>query len=203
MSKPIHNEHKQVMSLISPGVMTNNNMLPMNNQSLKDFDENTNSNIGKGSLITNNELKESNKNADSNSFDNTKQESFCKSKHMKKAASFEMKVKSLPKKDGSSHNNNNSISLSRNNNQDNDNNTIINNSHLLTISSQLMSSKKCVFVYIFLIIMSIFTFVYSIIDIFYSLNRIPLITCEVILCVVMTVDMIIRIILLVIYSNII
>ena len=47
------------------------------------------------------------------------------------------------------------------------------------------SSKRFIIFYIILIIISLLTLIYSIIDIFYSMNKIPLLIAEVILCILM------------------
>ena len=47
------------------------------------------------------------------------------------------------------------------------------------------SSKKFIIFYIILIIISLLTLIYSIIDIFYSMSKIPLLIAEVILCILM------------------
>lgn len=47
------------------------------------------------------------------------------------------------------------------------------------------SSKRFIIFYIILIIISLLTLIYSIIDIFYSMSKIPLLIAEVILCILM------------------
>ena len=47
------------------------------------------------------------------------------------------------------------------------------------------SSKRFIIFYIILIIISLLTLIYSIIDIFYSMSKIPLLIAEVILCVLL------------------
>ena len=47
------------------------------------------------------------------------------------------------------------------------------------------SSKRFIIFYIILIIISLLTLIYSIIDIFYSMSKIPLLITEVILCILM------------------
>lgn len=54
----------------------------------------------------------------------------------------------------------------------------------------LTNSKKFIIFYIFLILISVFTLIYSLVDIFHSLTKIPLIVTEVILCVLIFGDII-------------
>lgn len=54
----------------------------------------------------------------------------------------------------------------------------------------LANSKKFIIFYIFLIVISVFTLIYSLVDIFHSLTKIPLIATEVILCVLIFGDII-------------
>lgn len=51
------------------------------------------------------------------------------------------------------------------------------------------SSKKFIIFYIILIIISLLTLIYSIIDIFHSISKIPLLIAEVILCILMLFEM--------------
>ena len=54
------------------------------------------------------------------------------------------------------------------------------------------SSKRFIIFYIILIIISLLTLIYSIIDIFYSMSKIPLLIAEVILCILMLFEICIR-----------
>ena len=51
------------------------------------------------------------------------------------------------------------------------------------------SSKRFIIFYIILIIISLLTLIYSIIDIFHSISKIPLLIAEVILCILMLFEM--------------
>lgn len=196
MSKLIQNENKQGICLASPRAMTNVNMLTANNNDQKNYEDDTNRNIRKVNSLTNTNDQASLNNPESSTFNKIKHNSMFDSKNLKKAASFELETNSIP-----IHNSSNK--LTQNTIQENENNNDTNNSKLLTVSRKLMSSKKCVFVYIFLTIVTVFTFIYSLFDLFYSLNKIPLIISEAILCIVMATDIISRIVLLVIIYNLI
>ena len=59
--------------------------------------------------------------------------------------------------------------------------------------NRLLYSRTCVYTYVFLIVSSVVIFVYSIIAYIWKLDEIPIVICESILILVMTIDMIIRV----------
>lgn len=59
--------------------------------------------------------------------------------------------------------------------------------------NRLLNSNRCIYFYIFLIISSITIFSYSLLAYFFQFDELPIVICESILIVVITVDMFIRI----------
>jgi len=59
--------------------------------------------------------------------------------------------------------------------------------------NRMLYSKRCIYFYIFLIFSSITIFLYSLIAYFFQLDEQPIIICESVLIVIITVDMLIRV----------
>jgi hypothetical protein len=67
------------------------------------------------------------------------------------------------------------------------------NGDLFVDFNRLLYSRKCIYVYVFLIFSSITIFVYSIIAYFFNWNELPILICESLLIIVITVDVSIRV----------
>jgi hypothetical protein len=68
--------------------------------------------------------------------------------------------------------------------------------------NRIMHSQRCIYFYIFLIVSSVTVFIYSLSAYFLKWDELPIVICESILIVVVTVDMVIRIYVTVKVNNI-